>query len=405
MAKAILVTTFFSHKEGLMQSYVLPYLKCMPMAKEKGARIYLISLEKKELALSKREKETLKSTLAQHNIYPLFFSYKSNKVLFAFYFMYLTLRLWFLVIQKNITHIHSWCLTSSAFGSVIALLSQKPFVIDSCEPHADSMLKAENWHAHSLRYKIMLFFERFAIKRASTLIYCVPQMNAYIEKHLGIKTHKKEKYVKPACVDLSIFKPQEKDPELIKHFNLSNKTVLIYSGKLGGLYYEKPVFELLNAFNKTLGHSFVCLMLTQYPTDKRKKMLEEHNLNEENIIFNPVAFKDMPRFLSLADIALNPTQPVLGRRYGAPIKNAEYLAMGLPIIIPPNIANDSRLIQTHNIGVLWDITKEDAHQLCVNNALELLGSIELKTKEKIRAIAKKEKNFSIAQDIYKKIYA
>ena len=52
----ILVLTFWSYKEGLIQTYTLPYLRQINAVLPEGSTIYLLTLEKDRLKLNQEEK-------------------------------------------------------------------------------------------------------------------------------------------------------------------------------------------------------------------------------------------------------------------------------------------------------------------------------------------------------------
>ena len=114
---------------------------------------------------------------------------------------------------------------------------------------------------------------------------------------------------------------------------------------------------------------------------------------------------EIPKYLSLGDFGINPQVPVPSKLYGSPIKNGEYWAMGLPVVISPNISDDSDIILQNEIGVVTNLKQIEAmagavhqmDQLLKNNSREFLQG-------KIFGIAKKYRSFDIARKIYPVIY-
>ena len=105
--------------------------------------------------------------------------------------------------------------------------------------------------------------------------------------------------------------------------------------------------------------------------------------------------------MGLAHFGITPFVPVPSKRYGTPIKNGEYWAMGLPIIITKNISDDSEIIEKEDIGyVLKELNNLEYTKACqkINELIENDSSL------KIRDIAIQYRNFKIADKIYKDIY-
>ena len=111
----------------------------------------------------------------------------------------------------------------------------------------------------------------------------------------------------------------------------------------------------------------------------------------------------MPRYLSLGDFAINPVKPVPTKRYCTSIKDGEYWAMGLPVIISPRISDDSEIIEKENTGIVVDFSDGDALPGVVDK-LEVLIADKVLLKEKIRQIAIRYRSFELAKKIYKEIY-
>jgi hypothetical protein len=57
--------------------------------------------------------------------------------------------------------------------------------------------------------------------------------------------------------------------------------------------------------------------------------------------------------LNAADFAICPVKPIPSKRYCSPIKNREYWATGLPVVITNHISTDSELIALKNVGAVW----------------------------------------------------
>ncbi|HRD37730.1 MAG TPA: hypothetical protein PLC65_03785, partial [Bacteroidia bacterium] len=128
-------------------------------------------------------------------------------------------------------------------------------------------------------------------------------------------------------------------------------------------------------------------------------------LDPQHIIKLFVPHEEFPVYMGLADFAICPMKPIPSRRYSTPIKNGEYWALGLPVVITKNISDDSDIIANKNIGsVLQDLTADEYQKSVIKIDALLKVSDKNELRNKIRAVATEYRNFQIAKDVYLEIY-
>ncbi|MDP9046932.1 MAG: glycosyltransferase, partial [Bacteroidota bacterium] len=190
----------------------------------------------------------------------------------------------------------------------------------------------------------------------------------------------------------------------ISTLNLKGKIVCVYSGKLGGIYLEDEVFDFFKQCFLYWGEKFKIVLLTNTPqhiiTDQLRRVLIPDNILIRKFVWH----RDIPKYLSIADFALTPVKPVPTKRYCTPIKDGEYWAMGLPVVITSGISDDSEIIEKNNAGyVLKDLS--DAEYLQAVVKIDELLKENIKTlKPRIAGLAFKYRNFTIAEGVYRAIY-
>jgi glycosyltransferase involved in cell wall biosynthesis len=125
----------------------------------------------------------------------------------------------------------------------------------------------------------------------------------------------------------------------------------------------------------------------------------------ENIVTSKFVYHDdVPRYLSLGDFAINPVKPVPTKKYCTSIKDGEYWAMGLPVIISQGISDDSGIIDAENVGVVVDFSDNVGLALSIDKIEELLERKD-ELRERIRQIAIKYRSYDLAKKIYREIYS
>lgn len=394
-----MVCTYWSIDNALIHTYTLPYLRQIQACIAKDAKIYLLTLSPPGNHTNKNNPDFVEK-LRSENIQVINFTYHPfgpRMVLnFAFLFPYLMFFTWL----KNIAILHAWCTPGGAIAWPIALFTRRPLVLDSFEPHAVSMVENNTWSKSGFAYKLLFWLEKKQLQYAREVICAAPGMDLYSQKLYGIS--KTRYFVKPACVDLELFKPGESNSYLKNELGLKG-IVAVYSGKFGGIYLDQEVFDFFRfAENYWKGH-FTALLLTSHSKSEIKTFCHRSGVSESTVKSVFVPHDKMPEYLKLADFALTPVKPVPSKKFCSPIKDGEYWAMGLPVVIPKNISNDSDTIEENQIGyVLQDFSD--------NEYLHAIQSIENILKEKnsshkIREIAKTKRSFENSLSVYQTIYA
>ena len=145
-------------------------------------------------------------------------------------------------------------------------------------------------------------------------------------------------------------------------------------------------------------------MLSNAPREEVVQELLRVGLPEHIVIQKFARHEDVPAYLSLGDFALNPVRPVPTKQYCTSIKDGEYWASGLPVVITRNISDDSGIITENEIGYeLRSLT--DAEYRNAVRKIDTIIQAGNGVSHKIRGIAEKYRSFQIAEKIYKAIYA
>jgi len=96
---------------------------------------------------------------------------------------------------------------------------------------------------------------------------------------------------------------------------------------------KEEIFELMNVALSKWGVRFKFLLLSDLPREMANQLAKNAGFPEGQMIVRFVPHQSIAAHLSLADFAINPVKPVPSKRYCTSIKDGEYWAMGLPVII------------------------------------------------------------------------
>jgi hypothetical protein len=402
--KNILVLTYWSYKDALIQAYTLPYLKIISDQLPFGSRIYLLTIEQDRLKMSIDEKTQVEERLRLHGIRLITLRYRKLNLLSllqwigtGFYFILFSFFF-------RINYIHAWCTTAGSFGYFISVFTGKKLIIDSYEPHAEAMVENKTWEKSDLEFKILFYLEKKLSRRAHVIISATQEMRNYASEKYQVTL--KNFFVKPACVDLNIFSlDHKKNHELVKQFKFENKIVCVYAGKFGGIYLTKEVFDFFKACEDHWADRFRVLLLTSHNKNEIGQWCKSSLVDENKLVIRFVSHADIADYMGLGDFAVTPVKPIPTKRYCTPIKDGEYWALGLPVVIPVNISDDSQLIAENKIGAVISAFDARNYEHAIETIDELLERPERELlSERIRSIASRYRNYAIAKDVYSKVY-
>ena len=94
------------------------------------------------------------------------------------------------------------------------------------------------------------------------------------------------------------------------------------------------------------------LLLTPQRREDLGPMMRNAGCDPGIFIIQAVPHAEVADWMGLADFALTPVKPVPTKALCTPIKDGEYWALGLPVIITPGISDDSAIIERHSIGAV-----------------------------------------------------
>lgn len=392
----ILVLTYWDVQEPLIVNYTLPYVRMMVEELPKGSTIHLVTLDR---SVGQPRKPLSIAGVVHHSFTYSPFGWRAVGMMAKLLFSLVGL-----VYGERIHSLHAWCTPAGAVGYLLSRLTGRPLVVDSYEPHAEAMVENGTWQEGGLAHRILFQFERLQTSRASAVIAATEGMRDYATRRYGQVP--KHFFVKPACVDLERFSwRQVKRPDLLAEFGFEEKLVAVYAGKFGGIYLEREVFDLLRVARDYWGERLHVLLLTAHAKSELLPLMEGAGLPPDMFTVYWAAPNDVPDMMGLADLALTPVKPVPTKRYCTPIKDGEYWALGLPVMITAGISDDSEIIERHGIGSVVRTLDANGYRRAVVEMDALLSSGDRSAiYKRIRPIAEQYRHESVARHIYRELY-
>ncbi|MFN7013251.1 MAG: hypothetical protein ACK4ON_03160 [Bacteroidia bacterium] len=367
--------SFQSLNDPLLKGLMLEYLLRINNSSDKY-EFHLITHEQKVFKQSKEQIYITKKSLLKNYIYWYPINYKTGN---------------FLLIKKLINFVQSLVICikikfkfkpngivgflpiAGGYSYIVSKLLNLKLIVFCFEPHSEYMADFGIWKKNSLKYKLLNKFEKLQIKHAQHITL---PTNYSIELANKINTNN-SKYYLPISVDTELFKFDGTARDMIrKKISASDKTVIIYTGKFGGIYYS---FEIIFNFFKSLydiNNKYFFYVIT--PNYNEIINILKKNQDEKYYISPPVAYEKLNEYLSAADIGLIAIPPYPSQKYRTPVKTGLYLSCGLPYIVNKGVAEDDIIAECENVGIAIN-NIEHINAAEINNKITTLLSEERKT--------------------------
>jgi glycosyltransferase involved in cell wall biosynthesis len=395
----ILIVTYWSYQSALIKTYTLPYVDIIRQKLPAGSMVYLLTLTPASQSAEEEYQRTY-DELKARNIILVNFTYRRFGFAMVMKMMAILLFLLRFIYTKKIRVIHAWCTPGGAIGYVLSLITGRKLVLDSFEPHAESMRETGTWKKNSLAYRLLFKLEKLQLRRASHVICAAEGMIVHSQQTYGIV--KDHYFVKPACVDLSLFNKEHMPLPLSVSGIEKDSVVCVYAGKFGDIYLSQEVFDFFRVAASFWGIRFKVLLLTNHTDEEIAGYCRVSGLAASCIIKKFVPHADVPKYMALGNFGICPVKSVPTKKYCTPIKNGEYWAMGLPVVITKDISVDSDLIAGEEIGYVLQNLSDGEYAHAVKKIDELIKSPGIN--KKIRKVAEQYRSFDIADRIYTTIY-
>ena len=253
--------------------------------------------------------------------------------------------------------------TSPQFFTVCAAwlasrAKRAPFVFELRDIWPES-IKAVGAMKDSVVIRWLERIERFLYRKAARIV-SVTESYKDILARKGVDPAKIE--VVTNGVDLTRFRPREKDPELVARYGLEGKFVAGYVGTHGLAHGLETLLAAADRVRTNgRGESFRFVLLGN---GARKQALREQaaRMNLNNVIFIDSVPKDqVPRYWSLLDVSIIHLKRSQLFTAVIPSKLFEGMGMGIPVLHGV-MGESADIVERERVGLVFE--PENARDLC-----------------------------------------
>ena len=203
----------------------------------------------------------------------------------------------------------------------------------------------------------------------------------------------------PVGADVDLFYPQPKNQALFEQLNLTNP-VLVYSGQMEVASYAEFTLDVLKLVKEKIPSTSLLVLGGGRKLESIRKKAVAIGVNDSVRFTDYVPGEEIPSYLCLADVALAPFEENDVTRAKSPLKIAEYLAMGLPVVAS-DIGEARRMTEGAGIAVPCS-----DHKTMAEAVIQILQNTDLREKMSVtgRKTAETRYNWKSHTDNLEKAY-
>jgi glycosyltransferase involved in cell wall biosynthesis len=374
LKKNILYISYDGMTDQLGQSQVLPYLVGLSKL---GYQFHLISCEKPDKFQNQRQ--IVEDICQQNQIvwHPLPYT-KSPPVLS-------TLKDVRHIIKKAVElhRLHKFeMLHCRGYISSLAGLKLKQqfgthFLFDMRGLWADEKVDAGSWNQKNPVFKLVYkYFKKKEKQFLEQADYTISLTQAakkeiYSWKHISNNPVRME--VIPCCTDINLFDParvnQVVRDGIMKELGISaGDPVLTYLGSIGSWYMLDEMLDFFVCYlQKYPGSKFLFITGDQHQQIRDKAKLR--GIPADSILIRPALRNEVPASISIGRHSVFFIRPTYSKISSSPTKQAELMAMGVPVISNSGVGDTHEIIENFNSGVVVEEFAKNNYE----KSLELLA--------------------------------
>ncbi len=299
--------------------------------------------------------------------------------------------------RKNITALHARGYVPALIAFTLKLVFGTAVIFDMRGFWADEKVDAGSWKKNGLVYRAVKGMERYFLKNSDEIVVLAESARQMILK-TGIT--RSPITVIPCCVDLSVFSPKRSEPVETQS---SGRFVILYAGNLGTFYNLDKIFEFFSFVKKRNRTAFLNIA-SAYSRADIEKTASLYGVSDYSV--KKLEHEEMPRAFLSSSVSVVFYNRELSGGGCSPIKLAESLACGVPVVINSGIGDSSDIVKNIGVGAVIEDFNEKSYSEAMDKIEELMRS---KEETVARCVETAKKYFSIDAgvgrygDIYRRI--
>ncbi len=372
---------YFPVSEPLVQTQVIPYLRSLAA---EGVGIVLLTFE--PTPPRGKQKEEIRERLERQGIAWYCLRYHKRPSLPATLWDVLagTVYAAWLVQRHRVNIVHARSHVPAAMAFFLRKLFGVKMLFDVRGLLAEEYEDAGVWRRDDVKFKLTKRMERKCFDAADAIVVLTERIKTILCDEGSVNGTPIT--VIPCCVDVDKFRADAQQAQALREqLGLSDKTVLLYLGKLGSWYMASEMVDFFAVAREMISNLHF-LILTQSDYALARTEFMRRGIGEEAFTLTTVSPDDVPLYLAAADVGISFIRPCFSKLASSPTKIGEYLAAGLPIISNTGIGDCDALLRENNVGVLVEEFNEWSYRAAVAQLQNLLADHDA-VRQRCRVVA------------------
>ncbi len=399
--KSVLYISYDGLTDSLGQSQILPYLIGL---KVKGNKVSILTCEKPDNY--KKNKSIVQQKCEEHDIDWNYTMY-SNKYPIISPFLNtgrLRKRAEEIFNSNSFNIVHCRSIIPAQIGFRLCKNSKAKLIFDIRGFWANERVDGGIWDlSNPIYWTVYQYFknsEKQLFRDAESIVTLTENAKNYIKDNFE---NQGNFTVVPCCADTSHFDINRIDlgkvNQLKSKFNIpESHYVLTYIGSLGARYKLSEMLDFFKVLQAKVPNS-TFLFISKSDTSKITDLAHSKGIKRDSIKITSCEYSEIPTYISMANASIFFIVSSFSGKAVSPIKQAEVLSLGLPIIANTGLGDTDKILLETNIGIVVEDFKKADYEMAVNRILEFKRS-----KEEIRAEALKLFTVEMGIDRYHKLY-
>lgn len=306
------------------------------------------------------------------------------------YFYYMSKALLDFIKSKKINIIHA----RSLFPSIVVLITKLfsklsfSFIYDNRGVYIEEGIFLGKWKRTGFKTILLKFLELQTFKYADRIVVVSIKFKEYLVKKYG-------EFLIPK---IEVISNKVKIQSIENSFQSQNRNLIfVYSGSAAKWQKAEGLFDIFEVITKTF--PMARLVIVTYEQDAFRIFLEKRRYLMEYVDIKFENSENVQKILKQCDVGILLRDNSLINKVSCPLKFAEYLNAGLPVLISEGVGDTEEMINKYNIGT---IIKRKDYSSAVKNLKLLLQETELR--KRCKMVAKLEFDQQDAFKQYLNIY-